>query len=128
MEKPLKILVVDDDGCMRLVLEEFLKLKGHSVSLAADGVRAQEVLSLEGGKFDIVITDYQMPRLLGVELVRWIKGAYPRVKIIFMTGNVEDNVMSMARAAGADEVFRKPFEFTALSLTIKKMSAIGSAN
>lgn len=117
-----RILVVDDDEGIREVLEAFLAHDGHSVSLAADGSKAQQELSRECGGYDLVITDHQMPRLLGVELVRWIKLTYPRVKVILMTAAGE-GVTSVARAAGADGVLLKPFDYDQLTKLIEEVTA-----
>ncbi len=112
MEK-LRILVVDDDPLIRKLVEAFLTKGGYQVGLVTDGLKAQEALTREKGGYDLVITDHRMPHLLGVELVRWIKLTYPRPKVILMTGEGE-GVTSVARAAGADGILKKPFTYDRL--------------
>lgn len=121
MKNPVRVLVVDDDESMRSVLKAFLLSEDYSVGLAEDGLKAQEALDREQGAYHLVITDNHMPGLLGVELVRWIKTLYPRTSVIFMTADDRENVLSVARAAGAAECLRKPFAQEQLMLAIKKV-------
>ena len=107
--RKLKILVVDDNEGIRELLETFLSYDGHKVSLATDGFQAQQALLKENGGYDLVITDHRMPKMLGVELVRWIKMNYPEIKVILMTGDGKE-VTSVALAAGADQILDKPFD------------------
>lgn len=118
-----RVLVVDDDAGIRDILKDFLSRKGYSVDTASDGLKAQEALNREQGAYELVITDNQMPRLLGVELVRWIKRIYPRTKVIFMTVDAAEGVMATAMAAGADEVLRKPFNIDLLTRLVDKVAA-----
>ncbi|MDE1919556.1 MAG: response regulator [Patescibacteria group bacterium] len=104
--KPLGVLVVDDDEEIRYMLTELLQSEGHSVSTAADGQEALEMIRRDAG-YDLVITDHNMPRLLGVELVRLIKKGFPLMKIILMSAR--EDLDSVAFTAGASAVLRKPF-------------------
>ena len=116
--KKLKILLVDGQEITRELLEEFLSYD-HKVSLAEDGVKTQEALIKEKGGYDLVITDHRMPRLLGVELVRWIKTRYPSVKVIFLSADGQE-VTSVARAAGADQILGNLFDYDLLIKAIKE--------
>ena len=80
-----KILVVDDENGIRCLLSEVLASEGFEVSMAKDG---QESLDqLEKKQFDLVITDIQMPRVDGITLVKRMKEAGRREKVIVMTGS-----------------------------------------
>jgi CheY-like chemotaxis protein len=78
-----RILLADDEGSVREVYALLLGLDGHQVVQTRDGVEALEVFSRE--RFDLVITDYEMPRMRGDELGRRILAARPDQPIIMIT-------------------------------------------
>ena len=75
-----KVLVVDDEPAMRLAIEEALTRKGYGVVLAEDGRYGLERLK-EGG-FGMVISDMNMPRMGGMELLKEVKKAAPQVPML----------------------------------------------
>ena len=88
MEKPIKVLVVDDENGIRFLLSEVLMHSGFEVSLARDGQESLE--KLENNHFDLVITDINMPRLDGVSMLKRMQRTGREEKIIIMTGNPSD--------------------------------------
>jgi len=88
MEKPIKVLVVDDEKGIRFLLSEVLLHRGFDVSLAKDGQESLE--KLENNHFDLVITDINMPRLDGVSMLKNMQQTGREEKIIIMTGNPSD--------------------------------------
>ena len=88
MKKPIKVLVVDDEKGIRFLLSEVLLQRGFEVSLARDGQESLE--KLEKDHFDLVITDINMPRLDGVEMLKNMHETKREEKIIIMTGNPSD--------------------------------------
>ena len=84
-----KVLVVDDEKGIRFLLSEVLLNQGFEVSLAKDG---QESLDkLEKDRFDLVVTDINMPRLDGVAMLKSMKKTGRSEKVIVMTGNPSDH-------------------------------------
>jgi len=84
----LKIMVVDDEPGIRELLSEVLLEKGFDVTSARDG---QESLQfLKKNKFDLLITDINMPNLNGIELLKRMKTAGRKEKIVIMTGSPVD--------------------------------------
>ncbi|OPX40814.1 MAG: response regulator [Deltaproteobacteria bacterium] len=80
-----KILVVDDEEGIRNLLFDFLSMQGYQVSLAQNG---QESLGqLERSAFDLVITDIDMPKMDGITMMKKMKRAGRREKLIVMTAN-----------------------------------------
>ena len=67
----MRILVVDDEKIKRVSLADDLATQGHQVVTAGDGEEALE--RLNGGQFDVVVTDLKMPKLDGIELLKRIK-------------------------------------------------------
>src|SRR5690348_15551716 len=78
------ILVVDDEPAVRDTLKTALTFEGHTVELAGDGPEALQKLAER--KFDIVFTDFNMPEMLGNDLVRRIRKKYPHQVIVMVTG------------------------------------------
>ncbi|MBL8115472.1 MAG: response regulator [Acidobacteria bacterium] len=112
----LRVLVVDDSATARLLIVEALHesrtRRGHAVDVieAADGFEA--LRQIPRGRFDVVLTDINMPTLSGLELIRMIR-ARPEQKnlpiVAISTERAPDDVRR-AREAGADGYLGKPFE------------------
>src|SRR5512140_2853203 len=81
--KAAKILVVDDELNMRLVLKAMLKKEGYDVVTAKDGLEALE--ALQGDKIAVVATDLKMPRMDGMELLARIMQDDPSLPVIILT-------------------------------------------
>ena len=79
-----RILVVDDDKAVRLLLRTLLERRGHSVVEAADGAEGLECY--RAAPADLVITDIQMPVMDGLQMIKELRGAFPTVKIIAISG------------------------------------------
>jgi two-component system, chemotaxis family, chemotaxis protein CheY len=101
---PFKILLVDDnpDGLLvrRLLLEE-LGLEVETATNGEEGLRR-----FEGGRFDVVVTDYRMPRMDGIEMIRRIRAQDAAARIILLSGFVEPLGLNEANT-GADAVIAK---------------------
>jgi sigma-B regulation protein RsbU (phosphoserine phosphatase) len=115
----MKVLVVDDALDMRLYLGELLSKWGFEVVLANNGLEACE--RLERGDIRLVISDWMMPQLSGLELCRAIRAApLPNyIFIILLTSRSADNDLLEGLAAGADDFLTKPFNADELHARIK---------
>ncbi|RMF89808.1 MAG: response regulator [Nitrospinota bacterium] len=104
-----RILVVDDDAEVAAALSQALRQAGYQVETAADGYEAG--LKMATFKPDLLVLDLIMPRINGFELCTRVKEdpATQHVKIIAMTGYVEENNVDKALASGADACLTKPF-------------------
>ncbi len=115
----LKILVVEDERVTRRLLEARLGKWGYEVVTAADGLQAWELWRDEG--FPMVISDWMMPGLDGLELVRRIRaagrGGYVYCILLTARGDRDDILTGMA--AGADDFIVKPFDKDELQARIK---------
>jgi CheY-like chemotaxis protein len=83
-----KILLIEDDEELRLVVEMFLSWAQFEVVMACDGVEGLEFLSKT--HFDLVITDFRMPRMNGIEFSKKAKELYPELPIIMSSGFIPD--------------------------------------
>jgi two-component system response regulator AtoC len=116
--KGAKILIVDDELNMRLVLKAMLKKEGYEVVSAADGREALQILQKE--KIAVVATDLRMPRLDGMGLLDRIMQDDPALPVIILTahGTVANAVDALKR--GAFDYLTKPFEQDELKAVILK--------
>jgi CheY-like chemotaxis protein/anti-sigma regulatory factor (Ser/Thr protein kinase) len=98
-EEP-SVLIVDDSAVDRLVVGRLItKAGGWRVSYAADGVAALEMI--EQSPPSIVLTDMQMPRMGGLELVEQVRAKFPRIPVVLVTGHGSEEIAIAALQAGA---------------------------
>lgn len=120
--KNLKILIVDDCQSMRSTVRAILKDIGYqNISESADGVQALAKLKQE--KFDLLITDWNMPNLDGLSLIRLIKSdeALKDVMILMVTTESEEDHVVDAVKVGVSDYILKPFTTDLLQ---KKIAAL----
>ena len=111
-----RVLVADDELSVREALKLLLGLDRHEVTEAVDGKDALALFSRQ--TFDLVITDYFMPRMCGEELAAQIRRLVPTQPIIMATGHVESLV---GRKQTADVLMAKPFGLSELRDNIAKV-------
>jgi CheY-like chemotaxis protein len=119
----VSILVVDDDPVIRQVVSRHLTLTGNQVAVAVDGVTALEAIDRQ--RFDLVVTDLQMPRMDGNELLIHLRRDHPLIRTIVMTSYVSlDAIMSCLRQ-GAFSFVTKPLgDCTELDRCVAQASAV----
>ena len=120
MDKPSKLLIIDDDEEIISTLKYFLSTKRYEVFSASDGLEGLKLLDTEEQGFDLVITDLIMPNISGVGLIAIIKKKFPSLPIIGITGWGEHPEV-LATEAQADQVLKKPFELSELDKAIKEI-------
>jgi sigma-B regulation protein RsbU (phosphoserine phosphatase) len=106
----MRILIAEDERISRMTLSRHLQSWGHDVTVAEDGQQAWEEFS--ASEFDIIITDWEMPRLSGVELVRKVREV-PRAVytyVILLTSRSDKSDIVEGIEAGADDFVSKPFD------------------
>jgi adenylate cyclase len=114
----VRILIAEDEPISRRSLERQLGRWGHDVATASDGAEAWQ--AFQAGEFDIVVSDWDMPEVTGVELIRRIRAARNRafVYIIMLTGRAQTEDIVKGIAAGADDFLTKPFEKAELEVRL----------
>ena len=117
--RPQQILVVDDELQVCDILSEALTRMGHEVVTAADGQEAVE--KLENGSFSVVITDMDMPRLDGMELIRHLVRHQKETDIIAITGHTMRYNYTDVVAAGASDFITKPFTLNELEAKLNRI-------
>ena len=113
-----KILIVDDELNMRLVLAAMLKREGYEVASAADGFEALQIM--RSGRVSAVVTDLKMPRIDGMELLHRINQEYPEVPVIMITAHGTVATAVEALKKGALDYITKPFELEELKNVVSK--------
>ncbi len=106
-KRSLRILVVDDAVTSRHVESTILESLGHMVEQAEDGLQAIRIL--EKSRFDLVVTDMDMPHVDGIELVREIRrdSALQQIPVIMVTANISDDAMDKSYEAGVNAFLTK---------------------
>jgi two-component system sensor histidine kinase/response regulator len=107
MSQTKKVLVVDDDDRIRILLLDTLSALGYNTIGAKDGEEAVDLL--EKQKPDVVISDIKMPKLNGLSLLRNIKNKDPKVPVLMITGYNFTYTRDQALDSGADGFLVKPF-------------------
>jgi two-component system chemotaxis response regulator CheY len=106
-----KALVVDESRTIRTILKRTLLELGYEVCEAADGREALAIIDAEGGAVSLVLTDWNMPEMDGLQLLKRLR-QNPHLsflKIIMVTTETELDRMVLALDAGANEYVMKPF-------------------
>ena len=109
MKNMKRILIVDDFPSVREVLREKLELQGYACQEVENGSEALKAIETE--RFDLVITDNQMPVMTGLQLLQCLaeRPKDQRPPAIFVTGRLSDQVAKAAQTAGAWTVMQKPY-------------------
>ena len=119
MTKPKKILVVDDDQLMRMMLHIMLTRAGYEVMSAENGQSAIEKVATE--KPDLVLTDGLMPDMHGLIVCKAIKRLASPPKVVLLTASTSE--MKRAEACAPDEILIKPVRAAELITCIEKLLA-----
>ena len=119
METCGNILVVDDNNVFRIVVSKMLSRLGYEVSSADSGENGLSIF-LEN-KFDIVLSDHEMPGIDGVAFACSVKKNSPRTPVVIMTGAGKETVFSR-KSTAVDEVISKPFTLAEIDETIQNLS------
>lgn len=122
MSKKATILVVDDEPSALELLQEALVAGGYEVHAAHDGAEAWQALQ-SGAVKDIalLLTDLVMPKMDGMELARKVSQAYPKVRILFISGYADDIVYAHQDLVGISSFLPKPFDVGGLQRKVKEI-------
>lgn len=114
------IMTVDDSASVRQMVGFTLRSAGYNVVEASDGQDAMGKLS---GPIHLVVTDLNMPRMDGIELIKGIRGhaEYRFVPVVMLTTESQDTKKQAAKAAGATGWIVKPFTSDQLLAVLKKV-------
>lgn len=114
-----KLLIVDDEPLIRESLYEIFRIEGYNVQMAHTAEHALGIM--EKLEFDIVVTDFKLPEMSGLELLREIKDRHEKTEVILMTGygSIETAVDAMKK--GAYDYITKPINDSEIKIIIDKI-------
>lgn len=114
-DRQLRFLVVDDNEDIRDVFCRLVERAGHDASTAYDGQDAVEILERE--RFDVMLLDLTMPRMTGVEVVRWLRDrpdVAPELRIVVISAWAGEN-RAVLQELGITTVMQKPLRIQQLT-------------
>ncbi|MDE6359719.1 MAG: response regulator transcription factor [Muribaculaceae bacterium] len=114
-----KVLLVEDETDLSLIVADTLAGQGYEVVTAADGIDGLERFRSEGA--DIVIADVMMPRMDGFTMAKEIRKSSPSVPLLFLTAKSTIEDVEEGFDAGANDYLKKPFELRELIVRIKAL-------
>ena len=113
-----KILIVDDQFGIRILLNEVLQTEGYQIFQAANGIQALEIMKEHAP--DLVLLDMKIPGMDGIEILKRIKVIDPDIRVIIMTAYGELDMIQEAKEFGALTHFPKPFDITDIREAVKE--------
>ncbi len=122
MDTSIKILIVDDFATMRRILKNILKQLGFKTLVEADdGTTAWEIL--EGQSIDLIISDWNMPKMTGLELLKKVRASdkYKGTPFLMVTAEAQKQNVIEAVQAGVSNYVVKPFTAEAISDKLEKI-------
>lgn len=120
MEKPCRLLIIDDSQEILAALVHFFTQKGYDVVSANNGLDGLKHIEAPDAHFDLIITDLVLPNISGVAIISIAKKKLPGTPLIAITGWGE-HPESLAKEANADVVLEKPFKLPQLEQLVKKL-------
>jgi len=124
-EKPIlrgseNILLVDDEALLTESYGQILESLGYQVVTQTSSTKALEVFRKQPGRFDLVLTDYTMPDMTGIQLAEALLKVRPDIPIILYSGFAEDITPQMAKSKGIKEMLSKPLSKPNLSEILRR--------
>ncbi len=117
----MNLLVVDDNPAQLASLRVALKTKGHRVLTAESGKDALAELDRQASIINLVLTDYAMPEMDGLELLSTIRQKSQAIPVIMMTGHSDKHLISRAFQNGCTGFLDKPFTLEQLTTEIRRI-------
>jgi DNA-binding response OmpR family regulator len=114
-----KILLVEDDGDLAKTIADFLGREKYNVEVVNDGLDGAEMLKFDN--FDVLVLDWDLPGLSGVEIMSRYRAAGGKAPIIMLTGRQKVQEKEEGFDSGADDYLTKPFSLRELSARIRAL-------
>lgn len=107
----VRLLIVEDEKKLRVLMSDFFKMKGYEVSEAENGIDATKILQQQ--EFDMIFLDIMMPGMDGIEVCKKVH-TQTDVPILFLTALYDEETKLKGYASGADDFVTKPFSLEVL--------------
>lgn len=115
------ILVAEDNKAARMVSKRILEEFGYSVLLASDGLEAVDLFKSNDGKIDLIVLDFLMPGLNGLQVCHAVRAIRPETKILFCSGYSENEVVKQGWLAHGTALLLKPYTPKELLMKIREV-------
>jgi CheY-like chemotaxis protein len=115
------ILVVDDEQGLRVMLSEILEERNYKVITASNGIEAVQKYQAHKDQISMVISDLGMPLMGGEEVFKKLKEINPQVKMVFVTGYLEENSKNGALRYGVKSIIQKPFHIEEIAACVSRV-------
>jgi DNA-binding NtrC family response regulator len=116
-----KIIIVDDEALIRQLIHDKLVKDGHSVSTFPNPLVALQAIDQENGAIDLIITDFKMPEMSGLDFVSIVSSKYPSIPIIVISGYGTNDDITRFLKNGAYDYLAKPFALKDLVQAIERV-------
>jgi two-component system, NtrC family, response regulator AtoC len=116
-----RLLIAEDDHLMRWSLEATLAKDGHTIHAVGSGEAA--ILAVMNDDYQVVITDYALPKADGLHVLRRVKARSPQTHVIVITGEAAPELEKVARDMGAFDFLEKPFPLSLLKKAVERAIA-----
>lgn len=113
-----KILIVDDQFGIRILLNEVLQKEGYQTFQAANGIQALEIV--DNHSPDLVLLDMKIPGMDGIEILKRLKAINADIQVIIMTAYGELDMIQESKDLGAITHFAKPFDIDEIRDAVRK--------
>ncbi len=111
------LLIVDDDRAFRETLQSAFVSPGFETTLAADGEHAVEIVATHN--IHVVLMDFQMPRLSGIEALRQVKEQQEELPCILISGAIDETVLEQAKELAIYNVMPKPIKLAEIRMSVR---------
>ena len=121
----LKILCLDDDESVIRIVKQLLEIRGYRVSDHVNQQAALDAIRAAPGEFDVVVTDYNMPGMQGLDVAREVRAIRADLPVIVTSGYIDEELRTGAEAAGVQALIPKPFVLKELYEVIERLAQAG---
>lgn len=121
---PPRILVVDDDTLIREFNSLLLRNSGYEVDVAEDGLAGWN--ALQESRYDLVMTDHEMPSMTGMELIERIRSAGIQIPVILSSGSIDLDELEPEQKERITALLPKPFSFSQLLETVARLLSVSA--
>ena len=117
------VLYVDDDTAVLKATTCLLEHQGFRVAGFSDQLAAMEALRSEPEQYDLVVADYNMPRVSGIDFAKFVRSLRKEIPIVIITGLIDDTLRTQAASVGVQELIPKPFSLKSFSARLLQVVA-----
>jgi CheY-like chemotaxis protein len=126
-----RVLLAEDEVLIALSLADLLEAEGHEVVLAADGAEALDAARRLGNALGALVTDLNMPRMGGEDLIRAVRAERPSLPVVVVTGSApfggEEELRRYAGGHGPLLLLLKPPDYAELATVVRRLVAADAA-